>query len=180
MVVFVVAYLYSARMKSWLIMGLMMIGFFKPEIPKSRSGDKPEPAPAMLVQNTAGETFDLQQQKGKVVFINFWATWCPPCLAELPSINTLYQKIKADTNIVFVTVDVDNNLVKSSQFLKDKGYTFPVYGGDESHVPNSLFGEGIPTTLVVDKQGNVVFRHLNRANYAGEEFIKFVSDLGKK
>ncbi|HJP64656.1 MAG TPA: hypothetical protein VJ844_14515, partial [Mucilaginibacter sp.] len=57
MVVFVVAYLYSARMKSWLIMGLMMIGFFKPEIPKSRSGDKPEPAPAMLVQNTAGETF---------------------------------------------------------------------------------------------------------------------------
>lgn len=180
MVIFLAVYLYSARMKSWLIMGLMMIGFFKPEIPKSRLSDKPEPVPAMLVQNTNGETFDLQQQKGKVVFINFWATWCPPCLAELPSINTLYQKVKADTNIVFVTVDVDNNLVKSNQFLKDKGYTFPVYGGDESHVPNNLFGEGIPTTLVVDKQGNIVFRHLNRANYNNEEFIKFITDLGKK
>jgi thiol-disulfide isomerase/thioredoxin len=180
MLLFVGAYLYSARMKSWLIMGLMMIGFFKPDIHQSKPGVKPEHAPAMLVQSIDGKLIDLQHQKGKVVFINFWATWCPPCLAELPSINTLYQKVKADTNIVFVTVDVDNNLAKSTQFLKDKGYTFPVYAGDEAHVPNSLFGEGIPTTLVVDKQGNIVFRHLNRANYADEEFIKFISDLGKK
>lgn len=177
MVIFLAVYLYSARMKSWLIMGLMMIGFFKPDIPKSKPGDKPEPAPAMLVQNTNGKTINLQQQKGKVVFINFWATWCPPCLAELPSINSLYEKVKADTNIVFVMVDVDNNLVKSSQFLKDKGYTFPVYGGDESHVPNSLFGEGIPTTLVVNKQGNVVFRHLNRAEYNDEKFVRYITNL---
>src|SRR5437588_6658240 len=85
LVMFVVAYLYSPRVKSWVIMGLMMVGFFKPDIPKP--GEKKVVAPQMQVQDINGRVIDLQQLKGKVVFINFWATWCPPCLAELPSIN---------------------------------------------------------------------------------------------
>lgn len=180
MVLFVAAYLYSARMKSWVIMGLMMVGFFKPDVPQIKPGEKNQPAPSMLVQNVNGQSTDLQQLKGKIVFVNFWATWCPPCLAELPSINSLYEKVKADTNIVFLMVDVDNNIVNSTKFLRNKGYQLPVYGGDAAHVPNSLFDEGIPTTLVVDKKGDVVFRHLNRANYSDEEFTKFITDLAKK
>ncbi|MFB9842923.1 TlpA family protein disulfide reductase [Mucilaginibacter ginsenosidivorans] len=177
MVLFVAVYLYSARMKSWVIMGLMMIGFFKPDIPQIKPGEKNQPAPTMLVQNLSGKSIDLQQQKGKVVFVNFWATWCPPCLAELPSINSLYEKVKADTNIVFVMVDVDNDLANSTKFLKNKRYQLPVYGGDAAHVPNSLFGEGIPTTIVVDKKGDVVFRHLNRAKYDDEKFVQYITNL---
>jgi thiol-disulfide isomerase/thioredoxin len=159
-------------------MGLMMLGFFKPDIPKP--GEKPMPAPQMQVQDINGRTTDLQQLKGKVVFINFWATWCPPCLAELPSINALYQKVKDNPNIVFITVDVDNNLQKSTQFLQNKGYTFAVYGGGPAQVTDKLYENGIPTTLVIDKKGNIVFSHFNRANYDDEKFERFLTGLSKQ
>src|ERR1700712_2168374 len=107
LVFFTVAVLFSTRVKSWVIMGLMATGFYNPSIPTLKPGEKLMPAPAMVVQTIDGKVIDLQQQKGKVVFINFWATWCPPCLAELPSINDLYLKLKDNPNIVFLAVDVD-------------------------------------------------------------------------
>jgi thiol-disulfide isomerase/thioredoxin len=176
--VFVVAYLYSPRVKSWVIMGLMMVGFFKPDIPKS--GEKPMPAPQMQVQDINGRVTDLQQLKGKVVFVNFWATWCQPCLAELPFINALYQKVKSNPDIVFLTIDIDNNLQKSRQFLQNKGYTFAVYGGSPAQVPEKLYENGIPTTLVIDKKGDIVFTHFNRANYDDEKFLQFMLGLTKQ
>ncbi len=159
-------------------MGLMMIGFFKPDIPKP--GEKPIPAPRMQVQDINGKITDLQQLKGKVVFVNFWATWCPPCLAELPSINALYQKVKSNPDIVFLTVDIDNNLQKSTQFLQNKGYTFTVYGGTPAQVPDKLYENGIPTTFVIDKKGNVVFSHFNRANYNDDKFEQFITALSNQ
>jgi thiol-disulfide isomerase/thioredoxin len=177
-VLFAAAVLISPRVKSWVIMGLMMIGFFKPDIPKT--GEKVIPAPAMEVQDVSGKITDLQQLKGKVVFINFWATWCPPCLAELPSINALYQKVKDNPNIVVLAVDIDNNLQKSTQFLQNKGYSFPAYGGSSAQVPDKLYENGIPTTLVVDKKGNIVFSHFNRANYDDDKFLRFMLELNKQ
>ncbi len=173
LLLFIAAYLYSPRVKSWVIMGMMMIGFFKPDIPKP--GEKSIPAPQMQVQDINGKITDLQQLKGKVVFINFWATWCPPCLAELPSINALYQKVKNNPDIVFLTVDVDNNLQKSTLFLQTKGYSF--YGGNALQVPDKLYENGIPTTLVIDKKGNIVFTHFNRANYNDDKFLQFMLGL---
>ncbi len=180
MVLIAALLIFSPRLKSWVIIGLMTIGFFKPDVPSLKDPQNLSPAPAMLARSLDNKTVDLQQEKGKVVFVNFWATWCPPCLAELPSINQLYEKVKDNPNIVFVTVDVDNNLSKSTQFIKDKGYDLPVYGGDPAHVPNSLFENGIPTTLVIDKKGNVVFSHFNRANYDDEKFLQFMSELSKE
>ncbi len=161
-------------------MGLMALGFFKPDIPPLKDRQNLNPAPAMLARSLQGNTVNLQQEKGKVIFVNFWATWCPPCLAELPSINGLYQKVKNNPNILFVTVDVDNNLEKSTQFIREKGYDLPVYGGDPIHVPDKLYENGIPTTLVIDKKGDVVFTHFNRANYDSDEFEQFIIGLTKQ
>ncbi len=180
MIVMVTLLIFSRKAKVWLIAGMMMIGFFKPEIPDLNSNQKLNPAPAMEIVGINGHTISLQKLKGKVVFVNFWATWCPPCLAELPSINSLYQKLKNDTNVVFLAIDVDNDLSKSSRFLHDKGYTIPVFGGDDVHVPPSLYANGIPTTLVINKNGEIVFSHFNRANYNGEKFEQFISALAKQ
>jgi thiol-disulfide isomerase/thioredoxin len=178
LMLFLAAVYFSPRVKSWVSMGLMMVGFFKPGIPKA--GEKIVPAPQLQVQDINGKATDLQQLKGKVVFVNFWATWCPPCLAELPSINTLYQKTKNNPDIVFLTIDIDNRLQRSTQFLQNKGYTFPVYGGNSAQVPDKLYENGIPTTLVIDKKGNVVFNHFNRANYDSDEFRQFLLGLTKE
>jgi thiol-disulfide isomerase/thioredoxin len=158
-------------------MGFMMIGFFKPVIPQYKPGDKLLPVPSIDIQTADGKAINLQQLKGKVVFINFWATWCPPCLAELPSINKLYRKVKDNPNIVFITVDIDNNLAKSSQFIRDKGYSFSVYGGDGNGNLAKLNEDGIPVTLVIDKQGNIVYDHGNRANYDDDKFEQFITGL---
>jgi thiol-disulfide isomerase/thioredoxin len=179
-VLFVAACLYSARVKGWVIMGLMLVGFFKPPIPEVKPGDKLPLAPAMVVQNNDGKVIDLQQQKGKVVFINFWATWCPPCLAELPLINDLYLKVKDNPNIIFLAVDVDNNLSRSSQLLKKNGYLFSVYGGKLNGLPSQFYSGIIPTTLVIDKKGFVVFNHVDRANYADEKFAEYIIGLSKQ
>jgi thiol-disulfide isomerase/thioredoxin len=177
---FTVTVLFSARAKTFVIMGLMMIGFFKPPIPQSKPGEKQEPAPAFVAQSIDGKVVDLQQQKGKVVFINFWATWCPPCLGELTAINTLYQKVKNDPNIVFLSVDVDNTLAKSAELLQNRGYQFPVYGGHLEGLPKSFFSGIIPTTIVIDKKGQILFNHTNRANYADDAFAKYVLGLAKE
>ncbi|MFI5162640.1 MAG: TlpA family protein disulfide reductase [Sphingobacteriales bacterium] len=178
LLLFVAAIIFSPRVKSWVIMGMMALGFFKPDIPKL--GEKSMPAPQMQVQDIKGKVTDLQQLKGKVVFINFWATWCPPCLAELPSINTLYQKVKNDPDIIFLTVDIDNNLQKSTQFLQNKRYNLSVYGGSPTQVPDKLYENGIPTTLIIDKKGNIVFTHFNRANYDDDKFLQFLLGLSKQ
>ena len=161
-------------------MGLMLVGFFKPNIQQVKPGEKLPPAPAMVVQTIDGKTIDLQQQKGKVVFINFWATWCPPCLAEMPSVNDLYLKVKDNPDIVFLSVDVDNKLSRSSQFMQKNGYQIPVYGGRLDGLARNLYSGTIPTTLVIDKKGDVVFNEVNRANYNDQKFADYIIGLSKQ
>jgi thiol-disulfide isomerase/thioredoxin len=180
MLLFIASYLYSGKVKSWVIMGFMMIGFFTPPIPPKSPGQKLYQAPPFEVQNINGQIISLQQQKGKVVFLNFWATWCPPCLAELSSINNFYLKIKDNPNIVFISVDSDNDLPKSTLFLQKRGYQFPVYGGNAGALPEQFFSGTIPTTIVIDKNGFVVFNHINRANYNDEKFAAYILDLAKQ
>lgn len=169
----------SIRARTWAITGLLSLGFFNPKIPVIKPGENLMPAPAMVVHAVNGKTIDLQQQKGKVVFINFWATWCPPCLAEMPSVNDFYMRVKNDPNIVFLSVDVDNRLNNSSAFMKNNGYQIPVYGGNLDGLPTSFYSGTIPTTLVIDKRGLVVFNHPGKANYDGDEFTRFVTGLAK-
>ncbi|MBV8388225.1 MAG: TlpA family protein disulfide reductase [Mucilaginibacter sp.] len=180
LVLFIIAVIFSIRARTWVIMGLMSLGFYNPKIPVIKPGEKLMPAPAMVVQSADGKTIYLQQQKGKVVFINFWATWCPPCLAEMPTVNEFYQKVKKDSNIVFLTVDVDNRLNNSSAFMKNQGYQMPVYGGNLDALPSTFYSGTIPTTLVIDKRGLVVFNHAGKASYDGDEFARFIKGLAKQ
>lgn len=174
------ALIFSTKARAWAMMGLMSLGFYNPKIPVIKPGEKPMAAPPMVVQTLDGKTIDLQQQKGKVVFINFWATWCPPCLAEMPSVNDFYEKVKNDPNVIFLSVDVDNRLNNSSAFMKKNGYRIPVYGGNLDGLPIAFYSGTIPTTLVIDKRGLVVFNHVGKASYDGHEFARFVTGLAKQ
>ena len=174
---FMVAYVFSPNLKSLLVRGLMKVGFFKPEIPTITTNGKYEAAPNVVLEDINNNTINLEDAKGKVVFINFWATWCPPCLAELPSVNSLYEKVKDNPNVVFLTVDIDRDLHKSTNFLQIHDYHFPVYSAVGA---DKLYNQGIPTTLVINKKGEIVFSHFNRANYDSDQFEKFLSDLAKQ
>src|SRR5947208_115536 len=101
--------------------------------------------PSFIVQDVAGNKVDLQQFKGKKIFVNLWATWCPPCRAELPSIEKLYQS--ADTaKVQFVLLSLDNDFETAKQFMQKKGFKLPIFfpAGD---VPDLFAVNGIPTTF---------------------------------
>ncbi|SHG39960.1 TlpA family protein disulfide reductase [Winogradskyella jejuensis] len=99
-----------------------------------------------------GETINLNQFKGKVILINFWATWCPPCIAEMPSLQKLYDKYEGKVEFLFVTNDP---IEKIEAFKAKNNYTFPVYQID-SYPPNQLTTKSIPRTLIINKKGEIV------------------------
>ena len=113
------------------------------------------PAPDFSVRTLEGKQIKLSEFKGKVVLLNFWATWCPPCRAEMPSIETLYQryKPKASFQILAVSVQEEPSVVKT--FLAQNPYSFPI-ALDPTGEAAQLYGiRGIPTTFIIDQKGTL-------------------------
>ncbi len=153
------------------IQGLMKVGLFRPPVATSRAVAVPE----ISFTDKNRNTVLLSSLKGKVVFINFWATWCPPCLAELPAINGLYHDQRNNSKLVFLMVDVDGNLGKSAAFMAQKGFTLPVYAS--SAIPANLLGDAIPTTIIINKNGEMVYKHEGVANYGADDFAAYLTQL---
>ena len=114
-----------------------------------------------------GNTHTLSDYRGKVVFINFWATWCPPCNEELPDIEELYQEYNLNSDeVVFLGIvnPISDNYPNNSdvskeeiiEFLDDKGYTFPVLFDETGDILSTYQISAFPTTFIIDKEGNVV------------------------
>lgn len=123
-----------------------------------------------------GKTVSLSSLKGKMVFINFWATWCPPCIQEMPTINELKRKYKGNDDIAFLMVDVDNNMEKSTAFMEKNMYDLPVYIS-ASNIPSDYLGNSIPTTFILNKSGDIIARIEGGRDYTSPEIIKVVNEL---
>ncbi|GAA4335853.1 hypothetical protein GCM10023149_44130 [Mucilaginibacter gynuensis] len=166
--------LFVPAAKALLIRGLMQVGLFQPDV--ADSSTKNSIATDVVFHDVRGRQFHLESLKGKVVFINFWATWCPPCLAEMPAINEMHTQLKADTNIVVLAVDTDSDLKKSAAFMAKHQYNLPVYA-TESAIPQTMAGSSIPATVVINKKGQIVFRHDGTADYSSSKFIALLKRL---
>jgi thiol-disulfide isomerase/thioredoxin len=131
------------------------------------------PVPAQsnsdLIDSQSNPT-DLSSFKGKVVFINNWASWCPPCIAEMPSIQQLKNKLKGE-KIVFVMVSFDEDQDKATAFMKKKGYDFQVYYPGKKY---SFATESIPATFILDKTGEPVTKHTGMTDFNSESVIKAI------
>lgn len=168
--------LFVPSAKAFLIQGLMEIGLFKPKTEPIAAETPAADLSGIKFEDKSGKVIDLGSLKGKVIFINFWATWCPPCLAEMPSINKLYEQYKDDKDVVFIMVDADSDLVKSQKYMQGRGYKMPVYSV-ASNIPETLFKGSLPTTLVFDKHGRLSYNDSGAANYASSKFIAFIEQL---
>ncbi|MEM6298393.1 MAG: TlpA disulfide reductase family protein [Bacteroidota bacterium] len=119
-----------------------------------------------------GKKLDTKTLEGKTVFINFWATWCPPCVAEMPEIHDLYEKMDAE-KVAFLMISLDKSPEKAFEFMERKGYSFPVYFPIEG-LPVAFESGSIPTTFVVSPEGKIVYRRDGIASYDTEEFRHFL------
>ena len=174
---FALAVAFHPAAKGLAIQGLMKIGLFQPEIKKQGTPkDVRKLTAGISFKDAANNTVNLSELSGKVVFINFWATWCPPCRAEMPSIETLYQKLKDNENIVFLMVDVDNDYHKAKKYMDEMGFSLPVYT-PASEIPKELMSGTIPTTLILNKNGQLVFSHEGAGNFGGKKMMDFLTGL---
>jgi thiol-disulfide isomerase/thioredoxin len=129
--------------------------------------------------NSAGITATTASLKGKVVFINFWASWCPPCRAEMPSLNNLYKKLQDDDRFVFLFMNEDEDKAKATGYLNKEKFAIPLYNRS-GNVPNEIFSGTLPTTIVLNKDGKIVLKHEGMAGYDTEEFIRQLKELSEK
>lgn len=176
MVVFLAAMVISPEVKGWTIQALMKIGLFQPKIDKQLGEVSAEALPNVYFRKGDGKTVDLASLKGKVVFMNFWATWCPPCIAEMPSINALYGKFNDNENVVFLMVDVDGNYQKSDSFMKKHHYDLQVVS-PAGEIPPVFMQGAVPTTVILDKEGKMVYRQEGAADYNSPELVDMISKL---
>lgn len=126
-----------------------------------------------------GKTVNFESLKGKVIFLNIWATWCPPCVAEMPNIHSLYKKVDAD-KIAFVMLSVDEGgMDKVKKFIDKKGFTFPVYM-PASQFPQEFYSSAIPTTFIISPEGKIVAKQEGMAEYDTKEVRDFLESMTKK
>ncbi len=130
----------------------------------------------LMVEDAYGHKTNAAQQKGKVVFINFWSLTCVPCKAEMPTINHLQMHYKDDTDLQVYAVDLDHNFHEDYTYFAKKGYSLGIYA-PSGVVPTSLFKGELPTTVVIDKNGNIARFQAGQDHYDTPEFFHFIDSL---
>lgn len=129
------------------------------------------------LKDLENKSFSFKKYKGKVVFINLWATWCGPCRYEMPGIQKLYEQVGPDgIEFVMLSIDREGDQGKVSSYVKNNSYTFPVFM-PSGNLPEQLIVPSIPTTFIVDKRGTIVYRHVGSTNYNSEKYIKLLKEL---
>jgi thiol-disulfide isomerase/thioredoxin len=171
-------FVFNTEAKSWLLRQLLSTGLFKAEIKNETNADviSSRNTYSFSYADEEGNQSSTEHLEGKVVFINFWASWCPPCRAEMPSLHELYKKFKGDDRIVFLFMNEDEDLDKAKTYLQKEGFSFPLVSASGS-VPSQLFDGTLPTTIVLNKQGNIVLRHEGLALYNTAKFAEQLSAL---
>jgi thiol-disulfide isomerase/thioredoxin len=115
---------------------------------------------------------NLQDFKGKRIFMNLWATWCPPCVAEMPSIQNLYNKTSGKA--AFVMLSFDDDFGKAKSFVARKQFSMPIYYA-AGPLPNLLNVDGIPTTYIFDENGKLIFSQTGMSDYSDEKFVALLT-----
>jgi peroxiredoxin len=124
------------------------------------------PAPDFSLHAMSGPNMRLKDQRGRVVMVNFWATWCAPCQQEMPQLNRLYQKYRS-SGFVLLGVNVDDDSSKAADLATKLGITFPVLLDADKTVSKLYDVSTMPSTMLIDRDGKV--RYVHRGYLAGYE-----------
>jgi peroxiredoxin len=135
------------------------------------------PAPNFILPGLDGQKVSLTDFRGKIVFLNIWATWCAPCVAEMPSMEKLYQELKdEDFEILAVSVD-ESGAGAVSPFVEKYKLGFPVLLDTGGKIKDLYQTTGIPESFIIDKDGIIVEKVIGPRDWAGAGAIRFFRNL---
>jgi thiol-disulfide isomerase/thioredoxin len=155
--------------------GLLATGLITPTL-NVDEGNMRDAGTEFYFADSSFETKSIANYRGKVVFLNIWASWCPPCIAEMPSIASLLSQLKDDDDIVFLLVSMDENIEDAQQFMESRNLDMPIYhyrGRDRETYSSDL----IPTTYVITPGGKIAMEKQGMAKYDSPEFVEFLNKL---
>jgi thiol-disulfide isomerase/thioredoxin len=125
-----------------------------------------------------GRTITLGALKGRVVFLNFWATWCPPCREEMPSMEILYRRFR-DQGLELIAVDIMEGDKAVSAFLSDNNLSFPAALDSNGRVSNRYGIQAIPATFIIDRDGKIILYTVGGRNWNTPAIIAAFGELLK-
>ncbi len=132
------------------------------------------------IQDLEGNKIPFDRFRGKVIFLNLWATWCGPCRAEMAGIENLYSKIdRSQITFVMLSLDKDSDKNKVITYLKNKGFSFPGFM-PSGYLPAQLKVPEIPTTFIISKEGKIVRKEVGSMRYDTSKFQKFLEGLSQQ
>jgi peroxiredoxin len=167
-----------------LLLGL--IGFGWTQRDRFAAAEVGARAPGFELVTMDGETTTLDAYEGQVVLLNFWATWCPPCVHEMPSMERLYQDLRARGFVVLgVSVDVDPGVADASgrvqgivrEYVDELGVTFPILLDPDGAVEDVYNVSGLPTTYVIGRDGRIEGRIVGAREWDSEEYRRRIEEL---
>ena len=128
------------------------------------------------LSDLSGKKVSLSSFKGKLVFLNFWATWCPPCRAEMPSMERLYQKLKGQ-GLVVLGVDLQEDAKSVQKFVEEHKLTFPILLDSDGRVGTTYGARSIPTTYIIGRDGSALGGTVGGREWDSPEMIAFFTRL---
>ncbi|WP_109833151.1 TlpA family protein disulfide reductase [Reichenbachiella versicolor] len=162
---------WGKHVSAFMQKGILMTGIISPTIIQEKEAVSADYN--FLLSDAEGNKVNFNEFKGKYIFLNFWATWCPPCIAEMPDINDLYLKVE-NSNTKFVMINLDQNFEKAKEYIAKKGYEFPIYK-ISSRRPEVFQSQSIPTTFIISPEGKIIVKKTGMAKYNTEEIRNLLS-----
>ncbi len=138
--------------------------------------DHPGPAPRFLSMTLQGKKIGNDDLKGKLVVLNFWATWCPPCRLEMPSMERLYQEFKGQ-GLEVVAINFMEREKAITSFLKENGFSFPVLLDKKGEIARKYGVHGLPVTYLIARNGNLLAKSMGYKDWYKPETRKLISTL---
>lgn len=139
-----------------------------------------QPAPNIDVSDYTGKPWKLSAEKGKVVVINFWASWCPPCKEELPSLNKLYNLTKNNPKIKIITILYKDDPTAAMNYLKAEKLDLPMMVDTDGSAAETFGLTGVPETFIIDKKGILAEKLVGGADFASPNAIDFITKLSEE
>ena len=133
-------------------------------------------APDLTLKNMAGDTITLSSFQGNIVMINFWATWCPSCKEEMPSLNALYAGMKS-TGFEILAVSADKTLSAVHKYLAEHDFDFQILWDEDQTVMRTYKVFSIPTTFLIDRKGTIVKIFIGAYDWTDPEVIAEIEKL---
>ncbi len=138
----------------------------------------PVEAANFALEDMDGERHSLKDYRGKVILLNFWATWCPPCRREMPSMENLYQKLSNEPFVILaINQWEDSDHVFAFMGQLNTFPSFPILFDPKSEVAAAFKVKGLPTSFIIDKQGRIVYRAVGGREFDHPEIEQAIRDL---